>query len=132
MNSASECCIIENNILLAAGTTKSWGIYENSFGLLSKLNNNDFFSCALAYVYSGGSYTIAEIDDLEAALGAKADENVSEDPKFVDHSNGDWHLTGTDAGQNVSRGGRNLSGFEEDKDGRIRTDPWSIGSYEKD
>ena len=42
----------------------------------------------------------------------------------------DWRLNASGP-QNARYGGQDLSGFfNTDKDGKTRTDPWSIGAYE--
>jgi hypothetical protein len=119
-------CIIENNILFS--TASSCGIDEvGSDALPVRVNNNDFHGCSPFYDYDSDSCTAVAQLQTYLPVGT-ASGNMESDPLFVGGM--DWHLQG---GSPLKGAGLDLSpSFERDRDWTKRTDPWSIGAYEKD
>jgi hypothetical protein len=70
--------------------------------------------------------TVAEI---ESYLGAVASGNIADDPEpFVNREDRDYRLT---AGSAPEHAGLDLSAeFTTDRDGVLRSVPWSMGAYE--
>jgi len=129
-------CIIENNIFFSSGS--SCAIEEdNTNALPVRVNSNDFcdgvtLQCDPLYKYSVGRCdSLVQLGDyLSTTNGVSVADNVDSDPDFVDAGGMDWHL---DSGSSLKEAGLPLSAsFSIDRDGEERTDPWSIGAYEKD
>ncbi len=88
--------------------------------------------------YRGGWYSVAQ----GARSTFKGDHNLvfprrrgfreahginGKDPLFMNPSTGDFHLQ---SGSPAINSGTTLTGFNDDKDGKIRSDIWDIGPYE--
>jgi len=134
---------IRNNIFMVfAG---GCGIAEENI-CAPRVENNLFSGCTVLYrddnatdvlSLDGAIVTTAADPDLTlAGLG-----NVSGDPALADADglddnlatmmDNDWHLTAATA-LSVARGGQDLSAFfTDDRDGILRTVPWSMGAYER-
>ena len=76
-----------------------------------------------AYIYPSGSNVLTYNDP--------AWRNLVQDPLFLNPASGDFHLQTSSPARNA---GTDLSAEipPYDRDGKIRTAPWSIGAYEKD
>ena len=74
--------------------------------------------------------TLAEMNQL---TDMQVDEsNINVDLGFGTQTDADWHLNAASPAS-VKFGGIDLSvDFSMDKDGTLRTVPWSIGAYEQD
>jgi hypothetical protein len=146
-----------NNIIIAgtAGPPNSArGIYEGSSSTPFRFFNNLLLSInqggGVPY-RTGSGQNISDPNTLESYLtssGSAADNtllNFSENPSVYFHnfipghnygefSGENWRLTGAGT-QNAAGGGINQKNdqdysFNTDRDGKTRTDPWSIGAYE--
>ena len=104
------------------------------------LDNNDVFN--ITYLYYAETHFCTTIvngafHDTSYDVGTG---NVSVSASFVNRDGGDWHLQSSSPDE-VKYGGKNITdplfpGDDDsnfiDKDGNIRTIPWSIGAYEFD
>jgi len=80
------------------------------------------------YDYDAGSCNT--VADMETYLTGISTGNLEVDPLFEDQTGGDWNLSN---GSSLKFAGLDLSAsLTIDRDGLPRTDPWSIGAYEKD
>jgi len=126
-NSDSNC-IMENNILFSSAS--SCGIEEDgSAALPVKVNNNDFYGCSPYYEYDSGSCTtVTQMEDYLGLHSVEAASNRDDNPQFI--SGVDWHLgSGSPLRDAITDP---PTGFYRDRDWLLRSDPWSMGAYEKD
>ena len=129
--SSSSRCVIENNILYSE-PEEGIGIREADSGALPlRVHCNDIYGCQAVYDARGVLKT--SIIDMEAYLLASSvprSGNGSVDPGFVEPTTHDYHL---DEDSPITELGWDLSAFfSTDLEGTTRTDPWSVGAYEKD
>lgn len=145
---------LKNNLLVVLGATGSPGCYHmnsgsgnypyayttNLFWVASNANtdgayiyygsgntyniNNTNYTTQAAYIYPSGSQILTYNDAAWKNI-------VNQDPLFVNASANDYHLQvsspAKSAGTDLS-----LEIPALDRDGNLRTSPWSIGAYEKD
>jgi len=118
-----------NNFVQVSDLGTVYCIYASSAQPSSLSNNN--FDCE--YLYYGG-FSATTLLELEQNLETATD-NVAVEPSVMDALAGDLRLRddGTVACA-LSRGGAALAGLvpEIDRQGAMRTEPWSIGAFELD
>jgi parallel beta-helix repeat protein len=132
---------IRNNIIFVSGETSGYCVHcDASDSYPSELYHNDLWDSneSTKYLYDQGDFTaLSSVNDQGYAFG-----NVDFDPDFRDIGGGDglvetmedndWQLSSTTPGE-VKGGGYDLSDqFDYDKNDDPRTDPFSIGAYERD
>jgi hypothetical protein len=94
--------------------------------------NNDLFDCPDGLYLDELSTVLTSIDDVNNLTATTYADNISVDPDFVNRAMGNLHLT-IFSPVEVRQGGLDLSSdFTTDRDGATRTDPWSMGAYERD
>jgi hypothetical protein len=126
--SASHCTI-DNNIFFPSGS--GCGIWEcGTNAPPTHVWHNDFW-CATPYNWDGSSLSFLEMIVHFDAKGVYRMNNLdSNDPDFVDASGDNYHISGSSP---IAGAGCDLSAFfTVDRDGLVRTVPWSIGAYERD
>ena len=89
----------------------------------NNINFNNYITKP-AYIYPSGSNVLTYNDPAWRNL-------VGQGPLFLNPASGDFHLQTSSPARNA---GTDLSAEipPSDRDGKIRTAPWSIGAYEKD
>ena len=89
----------------------------------NNINVNNYITKP-AYIYPSGSNVLTYNDPAWRNL-------VGQGPLFLNPASGDFHLQTSSPARNA---GTDLSAEipPYDRDGKIRTAPWSIGAYEKD
>ncbi len=140
--------IIENNILFGTTCIEESNIDADPIRLFA----NNLYSCGQ---FPGGFVLSTFYHDYDAQCTGNADgdndastctlaemnqlpdmqvdeSNINVDLGFGTQTDADWHLNAASP-SSVKFGGLDLSvDFSTDKDGTLRTVPWSIGAYEQD
>jgi len=123
----------KNNIVITSGTGYRQCFREiNTDSDPAVFQNNDLFDCPDGLYLDELVTVLTSIGDVNNLSGATYDGNVSLDPGFLNRSLGNYHLA-VSSPLAVRQGGLSLSSeFTTDRDGVTRTDPWSMGAYERE
>lgn len=114
---ADPITLFANNIYGCEQQIFYWDYDEQCTGNAD--GDNDAHTCTLAEM---NQLTDMQVDG----------SNINVDLGFDTNTDADWHLNALSPAS-VKFGGRDLSiDFSTDKDGTLRTVPWSIGAYEQD
>jgi len=122
---SSPAAAIENNIFL--GSPPSCAIWMSEIDYLPRsLRNNLFLACTAPILHAGFDNDLETIPEVEARLGIAASSNAADlDPGFIDVATGDYHLLF----DSIAAMDHSVL-FQTDRDGTMRTVPWSVGAYE--
>ena len=127
--------IIENNLIFSdSASVSKWGVRENdAMSNPSDVNCNNFFNCDTHYWDDAATAVILE-PGLNALSGSSSAGNIIEDIYADIIGSDEYRFTGDLSAFTFDTGGIDGSGagwgFNDDRDGTVRSAPWSIGPYE--
>lgn len=123
---STPAATVENNIFLGSAPSCAIWMSEVDYPPAS-LKNNLFLTCTAPILHAAGEIDLETIPEVEAHLGAAtASSNAADiNPGFISVTAGDYHISA-----DPIPGIKHTAIFQTDRDGTLRTVPWSVGAYE--
>ncbi len=122
---------IRNNIIYnISGSGSAYAVWENNTTANPTIFTNNNLAGYSNLYYDENTMVLTQISAVNSLTDMTTFGNVDAEPMFVNVTTKDFHLTAASPVE-VREGAEDLAdSFTTDKDGVLRTAPWSMGAYE--